>query len=90
MDEDPDKTTLRDWLTLLHAGAWGDDNLHPLLEGFDSPRALISAAAGGRLGRAPLSPKALECLRQPDLEEIDQELQWLESHVHKHYQCICV
>lgn len=79
MDEDPDKTTLRDWLTLLHAGAWGDDNLHPLLEGFDSPRALISAAARGRLGRARLSPKALECLRQPDFKEIDRELQWLEG-----------
>lgn len=79
MDEDPDKTTLRDWLTLLHAAAWSDDNLHPLLEGFDSPRSLISAAAGGRLGRARLSPKALECLRQPDLKEIDRELQWLEG-----------
>lgn len=79
MDEDPDKNTLRDWLTLLHAGAWGDDNLHPLLEGFDSPRALISAAAGGLLGRARLSPKTLECLRQPDLREIDRELQWLEG-----------
>ena len=79
MDEDPDKTTLRDWLTLLHAGAWSDDNLHPLLEGFDSPRALVAAAAGGRLDRARLSPKALEYLRQPDLEEIDRELQWLEG-----------
>lgn len=79
MDEDPDKNTLRDWLTLLHAGAWGDDNLHPLLEGFDSPRALISAAAGGLLGRARLSPKTIECLRQPDLREIDRELQWLEG-----------
>ena len=79
MDEDPDKNTLRDWLTLLHAGAWGDDNLHPLLEGFDSPRALISAAAGGLLGRARLSPKTLECLLQPDLREIDRELQWLEG-----------
>ena len=79
MDEDPDKTTLRDWLTLLHAAAWSDDNLLPLLESFDSPRALISAAAGGRLGRARLSPKALECLRQPDLKEIDRELQWLEG-----------
>lgn len=79
MDEDPDKTTLRDWLTLLHAGAWGDDNLHPLLENFDTPGALISAAAGGLLGRARLSPKTLECLRQPDLREIDRELQWLEG-----------
>ena len=79
MDEDPDKTTLRDWLTLLHAGAWSDDNLHPLLEGFDSPRALVAAAGGGRLDRARLSPKALEYLRQPDLEEIDRELQWLEG-----------
>lgn len=79
MDEDPDKTTLRDWLTLLHAGAWSDANLHPLLEGFDSPRALVAAAAGGRLDRARLSPKALEYLRQPDLEEIDRELQWLEG-----------
>lgn len=79
MDEDPDKTTLRDWLALSHAAAWSDDNLHPLLEGFDSPRALISAAAGGRLGRARLSPKALECLRQPDFKEIDRELQWLEG-----------
>lgn len=79
MDEDPDKTTLRDWLTLLHAGAWSDDNLHPLLESFDSPQALVAAAAGGRLDRARLSPKALEYLRQPDLEEIDRELQWLEG-----------
>ena len=70
------------WLVLLHAGAVSEHNLHPLLEKLETPEAVVHAADTGLLNRSHLPEKVLECLRKPDLKEIDHELRWLERPDH--------
>ena len=81
-DEPSDNSRLHSWLVLLHAAAAAEHNLHPLLEIFETPGAVVQAAGTGMLNRSHLPEKILKCLREPEHREIDHELRWLEHPDH--------
>ena len=70
------------WLTLLHAGALAEHNLHLLLENFGTAEAVVRAVGNGLINRSHLPLKVLEYLQKPDWKEIERNARWLECTDH--------
>ncbi len=69
---------LRDWLAFVHCHGVGPRTVYKLLQGFDSPEAILSAS-NGQLTNAGLSTQKIKALREVDQSEIDRDINWSEG-----------
>ena len=70
---------LTDWLILLHTPGIGPITLARLLEIFNSPTGILSAAAAGELRAHGIKKGSIDVLLRPDQTSIDRDLEWLDS-----------
>lgn len=66
---------LKDWLAFVHCRGMGPGTVYKLLQGFDSPQAIL-AASNSQLANAGLSEKKISSLREVDNTAIDQDMAW--------------
>lgn len=69
---------LRDWLAFVHCHGMGPRTVYKLLQGFDSPEAILSAS-NGQLANAGLNAKKITALREVDQSGIDRDINWSEG-----------
>jgi DNA processing protein len=74
----PDGTDITDWLTLYHAPGVGAVTLLRLIDQFGSVREILRASTG-RLQASGLPPQAVTSIKQPDRQQIDRDLAWLDQ-----------
>ncbi|MES9856971.1 MAG: DNA-processing protein DprA [Sedimenticola sp.] len=77
--EKPDLELLRCWLALLYAPGLGSRGISKLLAQIETPKALFRGALSDKL---KLPQKAMEYLRNPNWDQIDQSLQWADADKH--------
>jgi len=68
--------TLTNWLALYHAPGIGPARFHRLLEKFRDPADILHAGTG-KLQQLGLPDSTIEALRQPDVQAIERDLEWL-------------
>jgi len=74
----PDGTDITDWLTLYHAPGVGAVTLLRLIDQFGGVREILRASTG-RLQASGLPPQAVTSIKQPDRQQIDRDLAWLDQ-----------
>jgi len=75
---EPDGNDITDWLTLYHAPGVGAVTFLRLIDQFGDARKTLRASTGD-LQTCGLSPEAITYLRQPDREQVDRDLAWLDQ-----------
>ncbi len=74
---------LRDWLTFVHCYGMGPRTIYRLLQGFDSPEAILSAS-NSQLTSAGLSAAKVAALREVDHSAIERDIDWCEASEDRH------
>jgi DNA processing protein len=74
---------IRDWLAFVHCHGMGPATVYKLLQGFDSPEAILSAS-NSQLANAGLSAKKISALREVDQAGIDQDINWCNGSDDRH------
>ena len=75
---EPDGNGISDWLILYHAPGMGAVTLRRLVDHFGDSREVLQAPAA-RLQACGLSPESIACFRQPDRQQLDRDLAWLDQ-----------
>jgi DNA processing protein len=75
---EPDVNGITDWLILYHAPGVGAVTFLRLIEQFGDAREILRASTD-RLQTSGLSPQAVAHLKQPDRQQIDRDLTWLDQ-----------
>lgn len=78
---------LTPWLLLLHTPGIGPITLARLLEQFNTPTGILSAAADGQLQKLGIKKHTIEYLTSPDLALVDKDLEWMEAGSDRHILC---
>src|SRR5512134_2854368 len=73
-----DVNGITDWLILYHAPGVGAVTFFRLIEKFGDAREILRASTD-RLQASGLSPQAVAYLKQPDRQQIDYDLAWLDQ-----------
>lgn len=86
---EPAITELEQWLPFVHCHGIGPRTIHQLLNGFDSPEAILRAS-DSKLTSAGLSQKKVTALRNTDQSGINRDIEWYKASEDRHiitYSC---
>jgi len=77
-------TKLTHWLILLHTPGIGPITLARLLDIFNTPADILSAAADGQLRACGIKQHSIDFLTKPNLSLIDKDLEWMAAGTDRH------